>query len=261
MKTTKRPLILITNDDGINAKGINSLVDVAKEFGEVVVVAPAESQSAMSHAITLKTPLYYNKVKGCEENVTYFRTTGTPADCIKLALNQILDRKPDLVLSGINHGTNASISVIYSGTMGAAIEACIFGIPAIGFSLLDFDRDADFDGSKMICKKVISESLKNGIEKGICLNVNIPKVKPEEIKGIRVSRQASGLWQEIFDKRTDPHGRDYYWLTGDFVIHEPDAEDTDEWALNNNYASLVPVQVDMTAHKAINNLKTWNYEI
>jgi len=257
LKTNTKPLILITNDDGINAKGINSLIEAAKDFGEIVVVAPEQAQSAMSHAITIKNPLFYQKVSGPIKNIQYFKTNGTPADCVKLAFNQIMERKPDLVLSGINHGTNSSISVIYSGTMAAAIEACIFGVDAIGFSLLDFDKDADFTAAKEICKRIIANTIEHKLEKGVCLNVNIPTIKLDKIKGIRVSRQASGLWQEVFDKRIDPNGREYFWLTGDFVIHEPEAEDTDEWALNNNFVSLVPVQVDMTAHKAISYLKKW----
>jgi len=257
LKTNQKPLILVTNDDGINAPGINALIEVAREFGDVVVVAPQEAQSAMSHAITLKTPLRFSKVQEIE-NVIYYKTNGTPADCVKLAFNQILERKPDLVLSGINHGTNSSISVIYSGTVSAAIEACIFGLSSIAFSLCDFSHDADFTASKIICRKIIENALKNGIPKDVCLNVNIPKIKIEEIKGIRISRQASGLWQESFVKCVDPYKQNYYWLTGEFVIHEPEAEETDEWALNHNFVSLVPVQVDMTAHHAIENLKKWN---
>ena len=248
----KKPLILVTNDDGFFAGGLKALVEVAKELGEVVVVAPEESQSGMSHAITIKQPIRINKKK--EENgCKIYSCSGTPVDCVKLALNQLLDRKPDVLVSGINHGSNASVSVIYSGTMAAAIEGGVNDIRSIGFSLLDYASDANFTQSKVYVRRILENVLKNGIPTDICLNVNIPAI--ESIKGIKVCRQTRGFWQEEFDKRTDPFNRDYYWLTGYFKNHEPDASDTDEWALSNGYVSVVPIRVDYTSLDYISELQ------
>ncbi|RZJ98716.1 MAG: 5'/3'-nucleotidase SurE, partial [Flavobacterium sp.] len=182
---------------------------------------------------------------------------GTPVDCVKLAVSEILKQKPDLCVSGINHGSNSSINVIYSGTMSAAVEAGIEGIPAIGFSLLDFDWNADFNPAKKFIKKIALEVLANGLPEGVVLNVNIPKLSEKEIKGIKVCRQAKAVWQEKFDKRKTPQGRDYYWLTGEFV-NQDKGNDTDEWALENGYISIVPVHFDLTAHHAMQQLNTWN---
>lgn len=245
--SNRRPVILVTNDDGIKAKGIRALVDMAKPFGRVVVVAPEEGNSGMSHAITIKHPLRIREHQW-EDDVKVYSVNGTPVDCVKLALNQIFKHKPDLVLSGINHGSNSSVSVFYSGTMGAAIEGCLYGIPSIGFSLLDYMPDADFTGSVAYGRKIIEWILQVGLSKGVCLNVNIPAIPKEEIKGIRVCRQNSGIWKEEFDKRTDPRGMNYYWLTGYFHNNEPEAVDTDEYALTNGYLSVVPVSIDLT-HK------------
>tara|TARA_R110002050_G_scaffold102774_1_gene211576 strand:+ start:11678 stop:12460 length:783 start_codon:yes stop_codon:yes gene_type:complete len=250
---SKKPLILVTNDDGVTAKGINCLVEVAKQYGDVIVVAPDKPQSAMGHAITINSILHVNEIS-VNDNVTTLSTTGTPVDCVKLAVNEILKRKPDLVLSGINHGSNASINVIYSGTMSAAVEACLEGIPAIGFSLLDFDHDADFTASKHYANLIIPHVLENGIPTGVCLNVNIPKLDLKDIKGIKICRQANANWEEKFDKRTNPHGKTYYWLTGDFVNYEA-GEDSDLYALDHGYVSIVPTQFDMTAHKSIATLE------
>jgi 5'-nucleotidase len=249
---SKKPLILVTNDDGVTAKGINCLVEVAKKFGDVIVVAPDKPQSAMGHAITINSILYVKEIS-VVGNVTTLSTSGTPVDCVKLAVNEIMDRKPDLVLSGINHGSNASINVIYSGTMSAAVEAALEGIPAIGFSLLDYDHDADFTASQHFAELIIPHVIENGIPKGVCLNVNIPKLPVKDIKGIKICHQANANWEEKFDKRTNPHGQTYYWLTGDFVNYEV-GEETDLWALDNGYVSIVPTQFDMTAHKSINDM-------
>jgi 5'-nucleotidase len=251
-------LILVTNDDGINAKGLKALTDVAQEFGKVIVVAPTEGQSGMSHAITVKTPIRVYKISDTDSVVKY-TCNGTPVDCVKMAINQILPHRPDLILSGVNHGGNASSSVLYSGTMAAAIEGCINEIPSIGFSLLEFSRDADFSVVNLYAKKIITEVLSKGMPKGMCLNVNIPYKPLNELKGIMVCRQNHGVWREEFEHRTDPNGYDYYWLTGTFEDMEPRAEDTDEWALRNNYVSVVPVQFDFTAHKFINQLKKWQF--
>ena len=253
----KKPLLLITNDDGISAPGIRSLIAVMSEIGEVVVVAPDKPQSAMGHAITINSTLHLNKISKENATVQEYSCSGTPVDCVKLAVNEILHRKPDLCVSGINHGSNSSINVIYSGTMSAAVEAGIEGIPAIGFSLLDYEWNADFEPIKSFIKKITLETLNKGLPEGVVLNVNFPKLKESEIKGIKICRQAKALWVEKFDKRKTPHGKDYYWLTGEFV-NEDRGEDTDEWALKNGYVSVVPVQFDMTAHHTIQQLNTWN---
>ena len=252
----KKPLILVTNDDGISAPGIRTLVSVMKEIGEVVVVAPDSPQSATGHAITINSTLYLNKVNIDGQLEQEYSCSGTPVDCVKFAVNEILKRKPDLCVSGINHGSNSSINVIYSGTMSAAVEAGIEGIPAIGFSLLDYDWNADFEPTRDFIKKIALEVLEQGLPEGVILNVNFPKLKANDIKGIKVCRQAKAMWVEKFDKRKTPHNRDYYWLTGEFVNLDK-GEDTDEWALKNGYISLVPVQFDLTAHHAIQNLNTW----
>ncbi len=253
----KKPLILVCNDDGITAPGLRTLIEIMNEIGEVVVVAPDSPKSAMSHAITINSTLHCEKIKVKNGPQVEYSCSGTPADCVKLAINELLDRRPDICVSGINHGSNSSINVIYSGTMSAAIEAGIEGIPAIGFSLLDFKWNADFKPLKKFILRITTEALSNGIPKGVVLNVNFPKLKEEEIKGIKICRQAKAYWIEEFDKRTNPLGREYYWLTGTFV-NEDKGEDTDEWALNNKYISVVPTQFDLTAHYSIQQLNTWD---
>jgi 5'-nucleotidase len=211
-----KPLILVTNDDGITAPGIRALISVMSEIGTVVVVAPDKPQSAMGHAITLNSTLFINKVSKENAEITEYSCSGTPVDCVKLAVNEILHRKPDLCVSGINHGSNSSINVIYSGTMSAAVEAGIEGIPAIGFSLLDYDWNADFDAIKSSIRKITLEVLEKGMPENVVFNVNFPKLKENEIKGIKICRQAKAIWMEKFDKRITPQGKDYYWLTGEF---------------------------------------------
>lgn len=253
----KKPLILVTNDDSIAAPGIRALISIMKEIGEVVVVAPDSPQSAMGHAITINNTLHIDKVNLDPTLEQEYSCSGTPVDCVKMAVHEILKKKPDLCVSGINHGSNSSINVIYSGTMSAAVEAGIEGIPAIGFSLLDYNWNADFDSIRSFVKKIALEVLENGLPNGVVLNVNLPKLKENEIKGIKICRQAKAMWKEVFDKRTNPQGKDYYWLTGEFV-NQDNGEDTDEWALKNGYVSVVPVQFDLTAHHAIQTLNTWN---
>ncbi len=255
---SKDRLILVCNDDGVTAPGIQALTEVAKDFGKVVVVAPDKPQSGMGHAITINATLRIHEHVSGDDNVQIFSTSGTPVDCIKLAVNEILDRKPDLVISGINHGSNASVNVIYSGTMSAAMEGCLEHIPSIGFSLEDFSIDADFSTSQLVAKKVIHQVLENGLENGVCLNVNIPKADASTFAGIKVCRQADANWEEEFEKRTDPHGRNYYWLTGKFVNRD-EGTDTDVWALKNNFASVVPVQYDLTAHSTLAQLSTYEF--
>lgn len=256
----KKPLILVTNDDGITAPGIRHLIKIMKSLGEVVVVAPDSPQSGMGHAITINDNLYCDPITVEEkEDHQEYSCSGTPADCVKIAKQEILKRKPDLCVSGINHGSNSSINVIYSGTMSAAVEAGTEGIPAIGFSLLDYSLTANFEPSTKFIKSITENVLENGLPKGVVLNVNIPKLTEKQIKGIKICRQAKAHWVEKFDKRTNPQGRDYYWLTGEF-INEDKGEDTDEWALEHGYVSVVPVQFDLTAHHFIQDLNTWNFE-
>ena len=253
---TKRPLILVTNDDGVTAPGILSLIEVVKTIGDVIVVAPDKPQSGMGHAITINATLRINKVNiyGVQEE---YSCTGTPVDCVKIAINKILKRKPDLIVSGINHGSNMSINVIYSGTMSAAVEGAIEGVPSIGFSLMNDSIDADFTACKKIVKTIVNQVLKNGLPKGVCLNVNIPKVKFEMLKGIKVCRQAKANWIEELDERKDPSGKTYFWLTGRFENYDKGKKDTDVWALENLYVSVVPTQFDMTAHDSIKILEKW----
>ena len=256
----EKPLILVTNDDGITAPGLRMLISIVKKIGEVVVVAPDSPQSGMGHAITLDTALFSKKMKIDldSEGIDEYSCSGTPADCVKLALQELLPKKPDICVSGINHGSNSSINVIYSGTMSAAVEAGIEGIPAIGFSLCDYNWEADFSQSRDFIFTIVSQALKNGIPKGTVLNVNIPKLQKNKLKGIKICRQAKANWKEKFDKRTNPMGKDYYWLTGEFLLLDR-GEDTDEWALANGYISVVPTQFDLTAHHVIQELNTWDF--
>ncbi|WP_026708274.1 5'/3'-nucleotidase SurE [Flavobacterium frigidarium] len=254
----RKPLILVTNDDGITAPGIRALIDVMSKIGDVLVVAPDKPQSAMGHAITINSTLYLNKISAEDAAITEYSCSGTPVDCVKLAVNEILKKKPDLCVSGVNHGSNSSINVIYSGTMSAAVEAGIEGVPAIGFSLLDYDWNADFDTIKPFIEKITLEALENGMPKDVVLNVNFPKLKKDAVKGIKICRQAKAIWAEKFDKRVTPQGKDYYWLAGEF-INQDKGQDTDEWALANGYISVVPVQFDLTAHHSIQELNTWKW--
>ncbi len=253
----KEPVILVTNDDGITAPGIRNLVEAVKDLGKIVVVAPDKAQSGMGHAITIGVPLRMHKVHFFDD-IEAYQCTGTPVDCVKLAVDKILRHKPDICISGINHGANHSINVIYSGTMSAAVEAAIESIPSIGFSLLDYSLDADFSAARKYARIIVQEMLQTTPEKHTVLNVNFPIAKPEEIKGIKICRQAYAKYEEDFLERTDPHGRKYYWLTGEFVNFD-EGTDTDVWALANNYVSVVPVQFDLTHYKLKAQLeKSWN---
>ncbi len=253
----KKPLILVTNDDGITSRGIKTLVEVMCELGDVIVVAPNSPQSGMGHAITVGNTLRLDR-STIFEGLDAYECSGTPADCVKLAKHHVLkDNSPDLVVSGINHGSNSSISVLYSGTMSAAIEAAIEGLPAIGFSLCDYSLQADFSHAREYVKKIAAQVLEFGMPKDVALNVNIPAKSAEKIKGIKVCRQANAKWQEVFDQRKDPNGRKYFWMAGNFVNHDK-GEDTDEWALAHNYVSVVPCAYDLTAHHALAALNGWN---
>jgi len=255
---SKRPLILVTNDDGISAPGIRTLISAMNELGDVIVVAPDSPQSAMGHAITINSTLQCNQVKIDDGPQIEYSCSGTPADCVKLGINEILDRKPDICVSGVNHGSNSSINVIYSGTMSAAVEASIEGIPAIGFSLLDYSWNANFNEIKKYLINITKQALLNGIPKGNALNVNFPKLKEKDIKGIKICRQANAYWVEKFDKRVNPQGKEYYWLTGEF-INKDNGHDSDEWALANGFISIVPVKFDMTDHENISYIKKWKF--
>lgn len=252
---SQKPLILVTNDDGYHAPGIKALTEIAMEFGEVVKIAPDKPQSGMGHAITINSTLRIEKMPG-EVGFVGYQCTGTPVDCVKIALDVALDRTPDLILSGVNHGSNASINVIYSGTMSAALEGYIEGVPSIGFSLLDHSVEADFSAAKYYVREIVGMVLSK--EKlNFCLNVNIPRLPQELIKGVKFCRQAHAKWVEEFDQRTDPSGKDYYWLTGHFQRFEEHEEDTDLFALQNGYVSVVPVSYDLTHYDILNTLKSW----
>jgi 5'-nucleotidase len=252
----KKPLFLVTNDDGVEAKGIKSLIEVVRPMGRVLVVAPADPHSGMSHAITVKVPLRIEKVME-EKDILIYKCHGTPVDCVKMAFNHLLKDKPDLLVSGINHGSNASTSVFYSGTMGAVLEGCINEIPSVGFSLLNLDYDADFTAAKHFAGRIIKKVLQNKLPVSVCLNVNIPDGPIDSIEGIKMCRQNKGYWKEEFDKRVDPMGRNYFWLTGNFHNTEPGATDTDEWALEHQYISIVPQKIDLTCYDTLKSLQEW----
>ncbi len=250
-----KPLIFITNDDGFDSKGINALIEGVKGLGKILVVAPEGPRSGMSSAITSVNPIRVSLIKK-EEDLEIYSCTGTPVDCVKLGISKIAKRKPDILLSGINHGSNASICVHYSGTMGAAIEGCIFKIPSVGLSLLDHHPDADFSKATQIAGLVTERVLEeNPLPIGTCLNINIPK--GDDIKGFSICRQAAGQWIEEFKRSTDGSGKEIFWLTGHFDNDEPDDETTDEWALANGFVTVVPIKVDITDHDLVQSMKHW----
>ncbi|MFN8310680.1 MAG: 5'/3'-nucleotidase SurE [Chitinophagales bacterium] len=254
-----KPLILVVNDDGITSPGIKALVEAVRPIGDVVVVAPDSPQSGMGHAITLNKPLRLYETKLFEEGVRSYQCSGTPVDCVKIAVDKVLHRHPDLCVSGINHGSNSSINIIYSGTMSAAVEASLEGIPSVGFSLCDYRMEADFSGASVFVRKICEQLLAYGMPKSTLLNVNIPNLPAADIKGMRICRQAVAKWEEEYVERKDPFDRNYYWLTGKFVNHDH-GDDTDEWALANGYVSVVPVQYDLTAHHGIAHInENWKF--
>lgn len=253
-----KPSILVVNDDGITAPGIKVLMEEMQKIGDITVVAPEGVQSGMGHAITIGKPLRIDQVD-IYPGVEMYKCSGTPVDCVKLAVNKIFKgRKPDICVSGINHGLNNSINVLYSGTMSAAVEGAIEDIPSIGFSYDDFNHDADFSKCRPFVAAITKQVLANGLQKGTLLNVNFPNTP--HIKGIKICRQADAKWAEEFEERTDPYNRNYYWLTGVFKLRDQ-GEDTDVWALKNGYASIVPIQFDMTAHHAIPDLNSWSFDL
>lgn len=258
LMATRKPSILVVNDDGITAPGIKVLLDAMQEIGDVLVVAPDSPQSGMGHAITIGRPLRLDKID-LYEGVEMYKCSGTPVDCVKLAVDRIFKgKKPDLCVSGVNHGLNYSINVLYSGTMSAAVEGAIEGIPSIGFSLDDFSHQADFSHCVPFIKTIAKQVLANGLPKNTLLNVNFPHIR-QGIKGIKICRQANAKWFEEFDHRLDPYNREYFWMTGKFNLLDK-GEDTDAHAINNGYASIVPTQFDMTAHHAIPELNSWSFE-
>ncbi|MDR0507200.1 MAG: 5'/3'-nucleotidase SurE [Dysgonamonadaceae bacterium] len=250
----EKPLIFITNDDGVYALGINSLIEGIRSLGEIVVIAPDGGRSGMSSAISATNPVRLNLVRK-EEDLTVYSCSGTPVDCVKLGINEILDRKPDLILSGINHGSNAAICVIYSGTIGATLEGCIWGVPSLGISLCDHSPDANFSEAVKYGRKIAEKVLEEGLPKGICLNLNIPAIP--ELNGLKVCSQTKGYWAKEFQVAKDPAGKTVYWLCGEFTNEEPDNEQSDEWAISQGYAALVPLQINMTAYDFLQEIKGW----
>jgi 5'-nucleotidase len=248
-----KPLILITNDDGVKAPGIRALINYIRPFGKVVVVAPDRPQSGTAHAVTIAHPLRLDLLLQ-EQDYEEYSCNGTPADCVKLAFKIVMHRRPDFLFSGINHGTNASINIIYSGTMAAVLEGALAGVPSVGFSLSNYSLNADFGPAEQFVKSIAANVIQSGLPGGVCLNVNIPDVSVDKIKGIRLCRQAAGTWEEDFDERKDPNGRKYFWMTGVYA-QIGNGEDTDQWAVENNYIAVVPVQFDMTSYTALELLR------
>lgn len=255
MKNT--PLILVTNDDGITAPGLRMLISIMRNIGRVVVMAPDKPQSGMGHAVTIQSPLRIHEIAK-EPDYEEYSCNGTPADCVKLGQKVIIKSNPDLIVSGINHGSNASVNVLYSGTMAAVLEGAMEDIPSIGFSLNDYSPQADFSHTVPYVTTIARNVLSHPLPAGVCLNVNIPAMNGTPVRGIKVVRQARASWDEDFEERKDPHRRNYYWLHGVFSLKD-DGTDTDEWALSNNFVSVVPVQVDLTAHHALDQLRKWNF--
>lgn len=248
-------LILVTNDDGYASRGLAAAIEVARTFGRVVVVAPETPQSGMSQAITMHHPLFLRRVRQ-EEGVEVYALSGTPVDCVKMAFDHLLrEERIDLVISGINHGSNSAVNILYSGTMGAAIEGSFYGCPAVGLSVDDHSADADFEAAVFFGRQIVGDILRAPVATPLCLNVNVPVGKPAELKGVRLCRQNRGFWREEFFHRQDPSGRDYFWLTGDFVNTEPEATDTDEWALAHGWVSVVPVHTDLTDYRQTEQLR------
>lgn len=255
----KKPTILVVNDDGITAPGIKVLLEEMQKLGRVVVVAPDAPQSGMGHAISITKPLRLDKIE-LYDGVEMHKCSGTPVDCVKLAVDRVLGgEKFDLCVSGVNHGLNYSINVLYSGTMSAAVEGTIEGIPSIGFSLDDFSHSADFSHVRPYLTSIAQQVLINGLPKGTLLNVNFPNLA-KGIKGIKICRQANGNWIEEFEHRVDPYKREYYWMTGRYEWVDR-GEDTDVYAINNGFVSIVPTHYDMTAHHAIQELNSWSFDL
>ena len=259
-KKAKKPLILVVNDDGIDAKGIRVLGEIARQFGRVVMVGPSSGRSGMSHAISFSVPLRLRRVYYAEDFEIY-KTNGTPVDAVKLALRHLLkDQHVDLLVSGINQGSNTSVSVFYSATVAAALEGCLCGIPSVAFSMVDYNHNSDFESSKAGATKIIEEVLKKGLPKQTCLSVNIPNIPAKDLKGIKIARQARNFWQENLEARNDPHNSQYFWMSGS--LKEIDKKrDTDLWAVNHNYISIQPIKADLTDYEMMQELKDWKIKL
>ena len=254
----KRPLLLISNDDGYHAKGINDLVEMLTDYGDIIVCAPDDARSGFSCAFSANTPLTL-KLREKRLGVEIWSCNGTPVDSVKMALAELCERKPDMVIAGINHGDNASVNAHYSGTMGVTLEGCMKYIPSVAFSLCDFSADADFEPLRPYVREITSKVLSEGLPLGVCLNVNFPIGEPERpYKGVKVCRMAYGTWSSEVTKCHHPRGYDYWWMVGQYTNDEPDAEDTDRWALDNGFVAITPTQIDVTAHAAIEQIKGWN---
>lgn len=247
-----KPLILISNDDGYHAKGINSLVDMIADFGDILVCAPESARSGFSTAFSATTPLRL-KLRRKREGMEMWSCNGTPVDCVKLALSELCDRRPDIVIGGINHGDNASVNSHYSGTMGVTREGCMKGIPSIAFSLCDHDDDADFEPLRKYVRSITSDVMRDGLPKGVCLNVNFPVAK--EFKGVKVCRMARGTWGNEVVRAHHPRGYDYFWLVGQYTNDEPEADDTDNWALRHGYVAITPTTIDVTAYGMVEKIE------
>ncbi len=252
--------ILITNDDGVKAKGISALIEMMRPYGEITVVAPFEAQSGMSAALTIGKPLRLTELKS-EEGLKIYACSGTPADCVKMAMNQIFNQQiPDLLVSGINHGSNASIASLYSGTLGAAAEGTVYGIPSLGLSLSTHDPKADFSAALHYGKIIIDKYLQMPASPDIYLNINFPAVPKEAVKGIRFSHQGKGQWIKEFEERKDPYGFNYYWMTGEFYNQEPQDTLADHNLVSRNYVSIVPHKIDTTDYTELKRLENlWNF--
>jgi len=254
MSTGKK--ILITNDDGVKSKGISALIEMMRSYGELTVVAPFEAQSGMSAALTIGKPLRLTELRS-EEGLKIFACSGTPADCVKMAMNQLyLDEMPDLLVSGINHGSNASIASLYSGTLGAASEGTVYGIPSIGFSLCTHNPSADFSTAVHFGKIILEQFFKEPVRPDIYLNINFPAIKTEEVKGIKFAHQGKGQWIKEFEARTDPYGFNYYWMTGEFYNLEPEETGSDYNAVEEGYVSIVPHKIDTTDYQELKRLES-----
>lgn len=253
----EKPLILISNDDGVTAKGINELIKMLRPLGDVVVMAPDAPRSGAACSLTIVDPVHY-ELRHKEDGLTVYSCSGTPTDCVKLAMHEVLDHKPDLVVGGINHGDNSAVNVHYSGTMGVVLEGCMKGIPSVGFSLCDHNPDADFSLLEKYVQRIASDVLEKGLPQGVCLNVNFPLVPC--LKGVKICRQTRGQWQNEWSVCSHPRKSGYFWLMGSFHCTEKE-EDSDAWALDNGYVAITPVKIDVTAYEIINELKAWNLNI
>ncbi|NBC86284.1 MAG: 5'/3'-nucleotidase SurE [Bacteroidetes bacterium] len=257
--SSDRPLILICNDDGIDAPGIQSLATALDGYGELCVVAPEQEQSAVGHAITVRDPVRAHSYEFDVPSgpICAWAVTGTPADCIKLATHQLLDRQPDLVVSGINRGPNTAVNILYSGTVSAATEAAILGFDAVAVSLCSFTLD-EYEVAGRYAEKIVEQVLDEGLPPGVLLNVNVPAKPMDEVKGIRVTRQARSRWEESFEARVDPFDRPYYWISGKFVNLD-DGDETDLQAIENDYVSVTPIQFDLTAYNHLDAIRGWRW--